>query len=104
MKPFDPPANSNTPAAAPMLWLLPMASYAATMDVMTYQLRYWAALNRAALDLSQTAWSLPARPIAAARNEAASPAMACAAADMRAAGAAMLQAQKDAMDALRRSA
>ena len=105
MKPFDAPANANMPAASPLLWFqLPMASYAAAMDIAGYQVRYWAAFQQAALNLSQGVWrALPAASLDVIDREP-SPMVACTAADLRSAGAAVIQAQMDAMEALRRSA
>ena len=105
MKPFDAPANANTPPAAPPLWFsFPMAAGAAAIDIAAFQLSWWAkvhaAMHGAALDMRTTLWGIGAP----AHAEDPSPVISQVAADMRAVGAAVLQAQIDTMQAFRHSA
>lgn len=101
MRPFDPPANANLPAVAAPFWLqLPAASYAAAVDLAVAQLQYWSALHEVMFNMHRRMWG----GAAAVRAAEDSPVMALTAADMRSAGAAVFQAQRDAMAAWRRSA
>ena len=105
MKPFEAPANANIPATLPMLWLqLPMAACATAIDVATCQLRGWTAMHQAMVDLSWSAWRPEQAEPASTEPQETSPGLASTVADVRSAGAAMLQAQLDAMQAFRRSA
>ncbi len=105
MQSFDAPANANTPAISPLLWFkLPMAAYATAIDVAGYQLRGWAAMHQAMIEMNRSVWRVGQTEPTDAKDLETSPVFASAAADVRSAGAAMIQAQLDAMEAFRRSA
>ena len=93
MRPFDLPANANAPVSPALYWAnWPLESCAIALEMAATQYRGWADMQRS---LFSAAWGLSSAP---------SPMVAFAAADMRAASAAVWQAQKDAIDAFRHSA
>ena len=97
MRPFDLPANANMPVSPALYWAnWPLESCAVAFELAAGQYRCWADMQRS---LIAAAWGMTATPSAEA-----SPMVAFAAADMRAASAAMWQAQKDAIDIFRHSA
>lgn len=97
MKPFEPPANANTPVSPMLYWAVwPLESCALAMEVAASQYRCWTDAQRA---LMAAAFGVGSRPSAESL-----PVVECAAADMREASAAMLRAQRDAMALFRRSA
>ena len=97
MRPFDLPANANTPVSPALYWAnWPLEVCAVASELAANHYRGWADMQRS---LFAAAWGLSSETSAEQ-----SPLVALAAADMRAAGAAMWQAQKDAIDAFRHSA
>ena len=101
MKPFDLPANANAPISPAHYWTSwPLDSYAAVLELAAMQYRCWARTQEA---LFAGAWGLATMADAGAPQDQ-SPMFAVAAADMRAAGAAVLRAQMDALNAFRQSA
>ena len=97
MRPFDLPANANTPVSPALYWAnWPLEACAVAAELAASHYRTWADMQRA---LFAAAWGLSSPPSAEP-----SPMVAFAAADMRAASAAMWRAQMDAMDVFRHSA
>ena len=97
MRPFDLPANANTPVS-PALYLAnwPLESCAVAFELAANQYRCWADMQRS---LFAAAWGMSSTP-----SGEPSPMVAFAAADMRAASAAIWRAQMDAMYVFRHSA
>lgn len=93
MKPCDLPANANTPPYVAALWAgLPYTMWTLSLEMAVQNWRFMAAAQQAAVNALTAAGATEESPVAA-----------CAAADVREAGAAVLRAQLDAIDTIRRA-